>query len=109
MQSMKRVAVNDPVALCKLGEIQDDKGDYDGAFKYYTMSAELGDADAHCNLFIAYQNGQGVEKDEKKALYHLEEAAIAGQPYARFNLGCYEKMNGRKSCEASHHRCKPRI
>jgi TPR repeat protein len=39
--------------------------------------------------------GNGVEKDEKKELHHLEEAAIAGHPVARHNLGCYEGMNGR--------------
>ena len=41
-----------------------------------------------------YQKGQGVEKDLKKALYHLEEAAIGGHPYARYNLGHFEEETG---------------
>jgi TPR repeat protein len=34
----------------------------------------LGDADAHYNS-IMYLHGQGVEKEKKKKVYHLEEAA----------------------------------
>ena len=37
--------------------------------------------------------GKGVEKDEIKALYHLEEAAIRGHAEARYDLGCYEWNN----------------
>ncbi len=33
-----------------------------------------------------YMVGEGVQEDEQKRL-HLEEAAIAGHPSARFNLG----------------------
>eukprot|EP00985_Skeletonema_marinoi_P005849 scaffold2553_cov162-Skeletonema_marinoi.AAC.3 len=34
-----------------------------------------------------YYEGQGVEKDKKKDVYHLEQAAIGGHPNARHNLG----------------------
>ena len=33
-------------------------------------------------IYQLYRNGLGVEKDEKKELYHLEEAAIGGHPDA---------------------------
>ena len=42
-----------------------------------------------------YQLGLGVEKDEEKHIYHLEEAAIGGDPAARRNLGNDELRNGR--------------
>jgi TPR repeat protein len=42
-----------------------------------------------------YRDGEIVEKDLKKEIYHLEEAAIGGHPDARFNLACHEVMNRR--------------
>ena len=90
---MERVSANDPNALCKLGHIYCKKGDYDGAFKYWTKAADLGDANAHYNLSVLYSEGQGVEKDEKKKIFHLEEAAIAGHPSARYNLANHEGRN----------------
>ena len=37
-----------------------------------------------------YRDGKGVEKDEKRAVWHLEEASIAGHPDARYSLGLFE-------------------
>ncbi len=88
--NMKRVAANDPVALREMGKKHDSDGDYGSAFKFYTKAAELGDVEARYNLSNLYHKGEGVEKDEKKELYHLEEAAIGGHPYARYNLACEE-------------------
>eukprot|EP00984_Skeletonema_dohrnii_P010487 scaffold4091_cov85-Skeletonema_dohrnii-CCMP3373.AAC.2 len=45
---------------------------------------------------------EGVEKDEKKELYYLEEAAIGGHPDARYNLGCYEEENERIERAGKH-------
>ena len=72
-----------------------EKGDYQTALEYFTKAAELGDSDAHYNLSIMYREGEGVDKDEKKKVFHLEVAAIAGHPDARHDLGCWEAMNGR--------------
>jgi TPR repeat protein len=49
-----------------------------------------------------YYLGQGVEKDEKKEVYHLEEAAIGGHVSARFILGCCEKKNGTMERAVKH-------
>ena len=49
-----------------------------------------------------YQKGQGVEKDDKKSLYHLEEAAIGGYPGARFHLGQFEEKKGGYERAAKH-------
>ena len=91
---MKRVEANDTVAQCHYALDLIEEGDYATAFRYYTKAAELGDADAHYRLAHMYLNGEGVEKDEKKEIYHLEEASIRGHPNARHSLGVYEKNNG---------------
>jgi TPR repeat protein len=49
-----------------------------------------------------YHDGEGVERDEKKMLYHWEEAAIGGHPDARYNLACYERINGRIDRAVKH-------
>ena len=40
--------------------------------------------------------------DEKKILFHLEEAAIAGHPDARHNLACYWARKGRFDKAVKH-------
>ena len=92
---MKRVKKNCPAAMCHLGEVRRREGDYETALEYLTKAAELGDADAHYKLSVLYLEGIGVEKDMKKAIYHLEDAAIRGHLVARNDLGCEEAENGR--------------
>ena len=99
---MKRAAANDPVAIRLMGFRRFQNGDYDGAFKYCIKAAELGDVDAHYHLSVMYREGDGVEKDEAKEVYHLEEAAIRGHVYARHNLGFYEGRNGRIERAVKH-------
>ena len=95
MCMMKRVEANDPVAMSDMGGHRYREGDYSSALEYLTKAAGMGDIRAHDQLSIMYRKGQGVEKDEKRELYHLEEAAIGGHPWARHNLGCHEENNGR--------------
>ena len=100
---MKRVAVNDPVALREMGLRHFQKEEYDKAFEYFSRAAEMGDADAHFNLSEMYWVGHGVEKDEKKKIHHLEEAAIQGHPMARHNLGSIEGNNRRYDRAVKHY------
>eukprot|EP00984_Skeletonema_dohrnii_P003599 scaffold1220_cov104-Skeletonema_dohrnii-CCMP3373.AAC.4 len=100
---MKRVEANDPTAMFHMGLMRQEKGDYDGAFEYWTKAAALGNADAHFELALMYHEGKGVEKDKKKELHHLEEAAIGGELNARHNLGCVEGNNGRTERAMKHH------
>mmetsp|Transcript_2859 Transcript_2859/g.4194 ORF Transcript_2859/g.4194 Transcript_2859/m.4194 type:complete len:136 (+) Transcript_2859:115-522(+) len=86
--NLKRAAANDPAALHNIGSKHHDEGDYEVAFEYWKKSAEFGNVMAHYKLSALYREGEGVEKDTKKELFHLEEAAIAGHPRARFRLGC---------------------
>ena len=99
---MKRVDANDPAALRHMGTQSIQREDYKGAFEYWSRAAKLGDVVSHFQLSVAYKCGDGVEKNEKKQIYHLEKAAIAGHPDARFNLGCIELDNGRYERAVKH-------
>eukprot|EP00577_Skeletonema_sp_RCC1716_P020491 CAMPEP_0113387390 /NCGR_PEP_ID=MMETSP0013_2-20120614/8508_1 /TAXON_ID=2843 ORGANISM="Skeletonema costatum, Strain 1716" /NCGR_SAMPLE_ID=MMETSP0013_2 /ASSEMBLY_ACC=CAM_ASM_000158 /LENGTH=300 /DNA_ID=CAMNT_0000270277 /DNA_START=200 /DNA_END=1102 /DNA_ORIENTATION=- /assembly_acc=CAM_ASM_000158 len=90
-QMMKRIEANDPVAMRHKGLEHAQRGVYQSAFEHLTKAAELGDITAHHSLSCMYHNGQGVEKDRGKEIYHMEEAAIGGHPKARHNLGCIEE------------------
>eukprot|EP00984_Skeletonema_dohrnii_P017532 scaffold8001_cov92-Skeletonema_dohrnii-CCMP3373.AAC.2 len=90
---MRRIEANDPHAMGHMGKRHWDEGDYDTAFEYLSRAAELGDAHAHFLLGHMYSWGQCVEKDKMRKLYHLEEAAIAGHPFARHSLAYYEQEN----------------
>jgi tetratricopeptide (TPR) repeat protein len=99
---MKRVKANDPVALTEVGKTRYGEGDYERAFEYFTKAAAFGDAEAHYKLSIMYEFGEGVGKDKKKEVYHLEEAVMGGHPVARYNLGVEEKINGRMDRAVKH-------
>jgi len=99
---MKRVDANDPAAMREMGMGRYDEGEHKSAFEYLTKAARMGDMRAHGNLSVMYKTGEGVEKDEKKAVYHAEEAAIGGHPTARYNLGAFEWNNGRLDRAVKH-------
>jgi TPR repeat protein len=99
---MNRVEKNDPSAICHVGKNRRDKGDFKAAMECFTKAAGLEDAEAHFELSIMYRKCQGVEKDEKMEVYHLEKAAIAGHPWARHNLGTVEANNGRYERARKH-------
>ena len=100
---MKRVKANDPNALILVGSRCNVEGDYDRAVEYFTKAAELGDVEAHYQLSYLYREGQGVEKDLKRQLHHLEVAAIGGHPSARHYLGFIEGENGRYERAYKHY------
>ena len=64
------------------------------ANELYLKAGELGCADAYFNLGNAYDNGEGVEIDTKKAMHYYELAAMNGSVNARFNLGIIEGKAG---------------
>ncbi len=99
---MKRVEANDPIAISHMGTLISGEGDDNAAFEYWTRAAPSGDAAAHFQLSRMYSEGKFVEKDEKKELHHEEQAAIAGHPNARHNLGWTEKERGRVDRAAKH-------
>ena len=100
---LKRIQANDPVAICHEGGERHYKGDYEIAFEYWTMAAELGNADAYYKLALLEEKMQGVEKDEGKYIHNLEEAAISGHPNARYFLGMHEwNKNGNVERAVKH-------
>jgi hypothetical protein len=90
----KRIKAGDPAAMSNMGTKLYHEGDCDKAFEYWTKAAELGDVGAHYQLSVMYGKGCSVEKDEEKAVYHAEKAAIGGDPNARHELGRIEHENG---------------
>ena len=101
-REMNRAEANDPVGLFQVGAKCSKEGDYEGSIQYLTKAAALGHADAHYLLSLLYREGLGVEMNEKKEVYHLEEAAIGGHPDARNNLGCNEARNERYERATKH-------
>ena len=101
-QRRKRIEANDPLALYQHGGEQCRKGNYSKALKLLKKAAELGDADAHYSLSGLYHEGHGVEQNEGKEIHHLEQAAIAGHPTARYILGSHEWNNGHKERAVKH-------
>jgi TPR repeat protein len=99
---MNRVDANCPVAFCEKGMKLYGQGDAEGAFQYWTKAAELGDIRAHYELSCSYRKGHAVQKNMKKAVYHMEEAAIGGHDGARHNLGCEENEHGRMARALKH-------
>ncbi len=99
---LPRVAKDDPVALRCMGRICMAEGDVSDAFRHMKKAADLGDLEAHYQLADMYRDGDGVEVDEKKEMKHLKEAAIAGHPQARHNLGCTEWNNGNRKRAMKH-------
>jgi disulfide oxidoreductase YuzD len=99
---MKRIKKNDPVAMSQMAKKHYKNGDYGKAFEYWTNAAELGDAEAHGGLGLMHEDGNGVEKDEKKAVYHWEEAAIKGHAQGRFCLAVHDMKSDRFERAAKH-------
>mmetsp|Transcript_26179 Transcript_26179/g.37368 ORF Transcript_26179/g.37368 Transcript_26179/m.37368 type:complete len:342 (-) Transcript_26179:225-1250(-) len=99
---MKRVKANDSFAMCQLAGLLRAQGDYKNAVEYWTKSAGLGNITAHHYLSLMYRLGHGVEKNKKKELHHMQEAAIGGHPEARHNLGTYENGRGMHERAVKH-------
>ena len=100
---MKRVAVNNPTALCHEGMVQYSNGNYFKAFGYYKKAADLGVVEAHYRLACLYGDGKGVEEHTEKEIYHLEKATIGGHPDARYRLGKFEWINKQNYGRAVKH------
>lgn len=62
-------------------------GDFETAFREFTIAAEEGLDLAQYNLGILYFTGQGVEQDYEAAFRWTEAAALQGHAAAQLNLG----------------------
>lgn len=72
-----------------------NNNDFKTGFKEFKSLADAGNAQAQFNLALMYLNGQGVEKDEKRACALFTEAANQGIADAQYNLAVmYERGIG---------------
>ena len=105
---MKRIEANDAKAIYGMGCYYSEgrKGfpqDHTKALELWHRAAELGCAQSYNNIGVAYEYGEGVEIDKKKARHYLELAAIEGQASARHNLGALEENAGNMDRALKHH------
>ena len=71
--------------------------DFPEAIKWFSRSAELGNAYAQNFLASAYSKGEGVPQDKKLAFEWWSRASELGYPEAMYNLAiCYSKGMGTK-------------
>lgn len=63
----------------KQAKIAYDAGDFSKAAELWQQAADLGSADAQCNLGTMYMKGQGVPKDMDKAVDLISKAADHGK------------------------------
>lgn len=60
--------------------------EYDKAFKWFSIAAENGSAEAQYNLGIAYEKGVGTKVDFEKAKYWYKKSASLGYETAKSKL-----------------------
>ena len=94
-EMMRRMEANDAGAIFQLGHcyyhgLNGVQQDRTRAKELYTRAVELGCSKAHGSLSDIYHKGG----DLKKAKFHLEAAAMAGNEVARYNLGVMEVQSG---------------
>lgn len=69
-------------------------GAYEKAVPFLRRAAEHGDARAQAGLGLMYGQGQGVARDEARALGFFRDAAAQHHPIAEYSLG-FAYANGR--------------
>ena len=79
----KRVDSSDPIAIFNIGcNYQDGidgyRQDYTKALELWHRAGELGHAKSYQTIGDAYDNGEGLEVDKKKARHYYELAAMMG-------------------------------
>ena len=106
--SVVGVEVGDAEAICNVGSCyyNGDYGlpqDHAKALELYQQAGELGNVGAYHSISVAYYTGNGVERDEKKAEYYFELAAMGGDTVARRNLGALEGRAGNMDRSLKHY------
>jgi TPR repeat protein len=91
---MRRVEANDAASIYLLADsyrhgLNGLQQDHAKAIELYVRAADLGYSTAHNNLGGSYHEGGNL----KKAKFHFEAAAMAGDEVARSNLGLIEAQS----------------
>jgi len=101
----KRVEVNDDAhAIYNMGcyYYYFIAKDYTKALELWHRAGELGHAKSYQTIGDAYDNGEGLEVDKKKARHYYELAAMMGDTMARHNLGFQEGKAGNMDRAIKH-------
>ena len=78
--------VTDPAKLNEMADELYEQGKFKKAVNYYRKAAEMGHAEAQCNLGFMYDNGKGVPQDDKEAFKYYKLAAEQGYANAQLIL-----------------------
>ena len=103
----ERMRLYDASAFYMLGQAYHygDNGvskDIKKALELWKQAAQFGSIMAHFRVGLAYDEGEGVEKDMTKAVYHYKLAAIGGHEKARDHLGVIEATMGNMDRAMKH-------
>ena len=106
-QYKKRVEIGDAQAIRDLGICYSNglhglPQDRVKGLELFHRSAELGHAVAYYSIGGAYDVGNGVERDEKKANHYWELSSMGGHVKARHNLGALEYRAGNMDRALKH-------
>ena len=98
-QIKKRVELGDVEAIFGLGCFYShgDDGltqDHAKALELWHRAGEFGHAHAYFNIGLAYNDGNGVERNEKKAKHYWKLAAMGGEVMSRNNIAVLEWTAG---------------
>lgn len=82
-------------ALWQRAVVYIDRNDYRDALPLLQQAAKMGHARAEATLGIAYQDGNGVRRDDRQAAYWFGLAAAQGHRASQYALGgMYEEGEG---------------
>lgn len=84
-----------------------NQGDYYQAFKLFNYLADVGYPLAYSMLGMAYENGEGVSKDESLMVRNYEKAIENGVAWCAYRLGkyYYDKKNYKKALDYFYQGC----
>ena len=107
-QTLKRVEVGDALAIHSRAGFHESGihgflQDHTKALELWHRAGDLGCALSYCDIGNAHWYGRGVERDEKKANYYYELAAIKGCVPSRQNLGNAEIRAGNMDRALKHY------
>jgi len=104
----KRSEADDAIAIYNLGVFHQEglhgfPQDYKKALENWYRAGEIGYANAYNSIGYAYNNGKGVDVDNKEANHYYELAAMRGDETARYNLGLEEMNSGNMDRALKHY------
>ena len=85
----KALELGDNSVIPAIGKISYQLGDYDEAFKYFTIGVNHHDLDAIYHLGLCYAKGLGTKQDFNQARFYYQMGANLNDPNCLYNLSLY--------------------